>query len=185
MSSIDEVEPFSSTRIPAVVAELEAARGEFHAMLAALAPGDWDRPSVNPAWTNGQLLVHIAFGYFLVLRLWRVMRLFGHLPRSWSRTFARLLDWSTPLYHTINAVLPRLATRAYGPEALARRYDRIHAGVIRRLSSASEAEWQSGMHYPARWDARFRDFMTFADLPLWSVLHLRHHSQQLRPSRPA
>jgi hypothetical protein len=172
----------ASVRRVEIVAELEAARTEFHAMLASLASGDWDRPSTNPAWTNGQLLVHITFGYLLVLRLWQVMQLFGRLPRSWSRQFARFLDYSTPLYHTINAFLPQLGTRAYGPEALARRYDRIHAGVLRRLSSASEERWRTGMHYPTRWDPRFREFMMFEDIPRWSVLHLRHHRQQLRPS---
>jgi hypothetical protein len=172
----------SHARATEVVAALEAARIEFHALLGSVARRDWDRPSANPAWTNGQLLVHIAFAYLLVLRLWRVMQLFDRLPRSWSCSFARLLDWSTPLYHRINALLPRLGTRAYGPDTLANQYDRIHARVLRRLASVRDEAWQTGMHYPVRWDPRFREYMTLEDLVRWSALHLWHHSQQIRPA---
>jgi hypothetical protein len=36
--------------------ELEITRQAFHALLAALTPEDWDRPSRNPSWTIGELL---------------------------------------------------------------------------------------------------------------------------------
>jgi uncharacterized damage-inducible protein DinB len=166
----------------AVAAELEEARREFHEMLASLSPGDWDQPSGNRAWTNGQLLFHVMFGFLLVPRLWRIMQLFGRLPTGWSRAFTRGLDYSTPLFNRINGVLPRLGALAYGPKALARAYDRVHAQILRRLSSISEADRSRGMHYPTRWDPRFSEIMQIDDLPRWAVAHLRHHRTQLRPS---
>ncbi|HET9438847.1 MAG TPA: DinB family protein [Longimicrobiales bacterium] len=165
-----------------IVAELEAARLEFHAMLASVSAEDWTRPSANPAWTNGQLLAHVTFGYLLVPRLWRVLQAFSKLPRSWSRAFAALLSTSTPLYNRINALVPRLGTRLYGAAGLERRYDRIHERVLELSLSLSEADWERGMHYPTRWDPRFADFMKFEDVLRWSVAHLRHHETQLRPS---
>jgi len=167
----------------AVAAELEDARRGFHEMLASLSPEDWEGPSRNRAWTNGQLLFHIMFGFLLVPPLWRIMQLFGRLPANWSRTFARVLDYSTPLYNWINGLLPRLGTRVYGPEALARTYDRIHAQILRRLWLISEADWNRGMHYPMRWDPRFSEVMQIGAVPRWAVAHQRHHRTQLKPSR--
>ena len=165
----------------AVAAELEEARREFHEMLASLSPQDWGRPSGNRAWTNGQLLFHVMFGFLLVPRLWRIMQLFGRLPADWSRTFARVLDYTTPLYNRVNGVLPRLGGRAYDQKSLARAYDRIHAQILRRLSSIRETDWGRVMHYPTRWDPRFSEVMRMGDLPRWAVAHLRHHRTQLRP----
>jgi hypothetical protein len=160
--------------------ELELARGEFHEMVRAVAPDHWDTPSANPAWTNGQLLAHIAFAYLLVLRLWRVLQVFGRFQLRWSKAFARALDASTPLYHRINAVLPRLIAHRYGPEDLTRRYDHVHAVILNNISQANDVTWRRRMHYPKRWDARFSDVMTFEDIARWSVAHLRHHRTQLR-----
>jgi hypothetical protein len=153
-------------------AELDSARTEFHSMLDSLSPGDWERPSANPAWTNGQLLFHILFGFLLVPRLWRIMALFGRLPTGWSRRFAALLDASTPVFN-----------RVYGPKALARSYDRAHSTVARRMLSIPESTWIRGMYYPTRWEPGFSEFMTFADLPRYAIVHQRHHRGQLRPTR--
>jgi uncharacterized damage-inducible protein DinB len=164
--------------------ELEAARHEFHAMLASLSPEDWERRSGNRAWTNGQLLFHIMFGFLLVPRLWRVTQVFDRLPKSWSRAFAALLNFSTPLFNKINAILPRLGARAYGPEALAREFDEVLSGILRRLSSMSDVDWDRGMYYPTRWEPRFSEFMRYKDVARYAVAHLRHHRNQLRISRP-
>lgn len=164
-----------------IAAELELARDEFHAMASGLTSVAWARPSSNSAWTNGELLAHITFGYILVPRLWWVLQLFGRLPKGWSKAFAWLLNASTPTFNRINAVVPRLIARAYDRDALVDRYDRTHAIVLRRVSTASETDWRRGMHYPNRWDPTFAEFMRFEDVARWSVLHLRHHRAQLTP----
>jgi hypothetical protein len=163
-----------------LAAELELAREEFHDMVHTAAPYHWDTASANPAWTNGQLLAHVAFAYLLVLRLWWVLQVFGRLQPRWSKAFARALDASTPLYHRINAILPRLIARRYSPEDLVRRYDRVHSLILKKISQASDVAWRRRMHYPKRWDPRFSEVMTFEDIARWSVAHLRHHQGQLR-----
>jgi hypothetical protein len=45
----------------AVRAELEAARAAYHALLATVPDAGWRRPSANPAWTNAQIVWHLAF----------------------------------------------------------------------------------------------------------------------------
>jgi hypothetical protein len=152
-------------------------------MLASLSADDWSSPSANPAWTNGQLLAHITFGYLLVPRLWRVIQAFSRAPASWSRAFAKVLDASTRLFNRINAVVPRLGTRLYGRATLGHRYDRIHERVLQLTASMSPADWRRGMHFPTRWDPRFTGFMTMADVLGWHVAHLRHHQTQLQTSK--
>lgn len=161
-------------------AELEDARSEFHAILSSLSPQDWERRSDNRAWTNGQLLFHIMFAFILVPRLWRIMQVFDRLPAGCSKAFAALLNSSTPFFNYVNAVLPRLGARLYGPSALARKYDRIHSTILRRLASISDADWNRGMYYPTQWEPRFSEFMRFEDLPRYAVVHFRHHRSQLR-----
>ncbi len=47
-------------RKAALRAEIEAARQELLAAIDTLADEDWDRPTVNPAWTARDLLAHLA-----------------------------------------------------------------------------------------------------------------------------
>ena len=39
--------------------ELAAARAEFHALLDSLSEEDFRRQSLNPGWTNGEILAHM------------------------------------------------------------------------------------------------------------------------------
>jgi len=59
--------------------ELEETRRQFHALLASLSAADWDAPSRNPAWTNGQLVFHMLFAFVLIPSLFWLIRL---VPRS-------------------------------------------------------------------------------------------------------
>jgi hypothetical protein len=55
--------------------------------------------SANPAWTNGEILFHMAFALFLLPALLPLVRLFGRLPRCWSRNLSRLAG--TPLHQSL------------------------------------------------------------------------------------
>ena len=72
--------------------ELEASRSEFHELLDAVSSEHWRHRSLNPGWTNGQLLFHIALGFFLLVPLVYVMRIFAPLPPIASKLFARLVN---------------------------------------------------------------------------------------------
>src|SRR5215216_2127078 len=89
-------------RRQAIRAELVAAHAEFHTLLDSLTDADWRRRSHNPGWTNGELLFHMALGFFLLPILLPLLRLLGRLPRGATRPFAALLNLATPLFNWVN-----------------------------------------------------------------------------------
>ena len=159
--------------------ELEAARSEFHQLLDRVVRAGWDRPSTNRSWTNGQLMFHIALGFFLLLPLTVLMRMFAALPRGVSRLFAACLNAGTPLFNRVNALGPRIGARIVGPRRLDATFDAVLRRALRRTESMRPGDWKRGMHYPTRWEPRFSDFMTFEDLFRYPSIHMRHHATQI------
>lgn len=160
-------------------AELETARSDFHALLDSLTEEEWYRQSQNPAWTNGQLLFHITLGYGLIPVLLPIVKLFGRLSPVFSRKFAALLNWSTPLFNRVNAIAPRIGARIYKFDALGRKFDKVHDAIVKRLYSTQDEEWKFGMHLPVKWDPpRFEEFMELEGFFRYPILHFRHHKKQ-------
>ena len=149
-------------------------------MANALSARAWAEPSHNPGWTNGQLLFHILLGFILVPPLARLFVLFDHLPRACSRAFAAALNLSTPLFNRMNAIGPRAGARALGRAGILRQFDRVHKRILIRLDRTRPRDWVRTMHYPTRWDPRFRTDMRLADLYRYPLDHLRHHRSQMR-----
>ncbi|HET7737730.1 MAG TPA: DinB family protein [Tepidiformaceae bacterium] len=166
-------------------AELETSRTEFQELLASIGDRSWTVRSLNRGWTNGELLFHIALGYFLLTPLVVVMNLFGVLPRGCSRVFAALLNLSTPLFNWINGLGPRVGARILNARRLSRTFDRVHSSILRRLDSTGPQAWSRGMHYPRRWDPRFREFMTMEDVFHYPTIHFHHHRSQIRTEDPS
>ena len=162
-----------------VRAELESGRSEFHALLKAVSPDHWRHPSKNPAWTNGQLLFHIALGFFLVVPLVRIMRIFAVFPTGASKVFARCLNFGTPLFNWINALGPRAGARLLSAGKLGSTFDSVYEAILENVESIRPEEWGRGMHYPVRWEPRFAEFMTFESLFCYPTIHLRHHQKQI------
>jgi hypothetical protein len=163
-----------------VRAELEASRSAFHGLVASLTPEDWNRRSANPAWTNGQVLFHIALGFFLVVPLIWVMRLFAMLPPAASKFFAACLDFGTPVFNWINALGPRLGAAIFGPKRLASTFDAVHRRILEAVETMRPGQWSKGMYYPVKWEPRFAEFMTFEKLLRYPGVHLEHHRAQMR-----
>ncbi len=159
--------------------EIEAGRSEFHALLDGVTPEQWRRSSGNPAWTNGALLFHIALGFFLVIPLVWIMRIFAALPPGASRAFARGLNFGTPLFNWINALGPRFGARVFGRRRLENTFDSVCGMIVRKIDAMRPGDWSRGMHYPTRWEPRFADFMTFEDLFRYPMIHMRHHATQI------
>lgn len=172
-------------RRAALRAELAAAHAAFHARLAAFTDADLRRPSRNPGWTNGEVLWHIAFGFVILAALAPLIRCWGHLPRRYSRWFARLLNRGTDLFNRVNALGARGGARLYTRRRIGPRFDRAYAAVLRLVDTASDDDWARGMHYPTRWDALFRDYMTLEDLCCYPIAHCTFHLDQLAPPRRA
>jgi hypothetical protein len=165
-----------------LLAELEAARLTFHALLDSLSDQDLKQPSANPAWTNQQILFHMAFGYFLIPSLIAIVLIFGRLPDVFSETFAALLNAVTRPFNAINALGPQGGGRILGRQALSATFDTVYALIVGLLRLLPESELRRGMHYPTRWDSLFRDYMTMAEIFRFPMVHFYFHLSQIRRS---
>jgi hypothetical protein len=162
-----------------IAADLERARVEFHALVAAASPDDWDKPTFGTRWTNEQLLFHMLFGYMLVRRLLVLVRVFSRLPDSVSRIFANVLDSATKPFHIINYYSSCAAALVYNRRRMVRKLDREIASLQRKLAREVADDFARGMHYPPHWDPFFDEFMTLADVYRYPGRHFDFHAQQL------
>ncbi|MCX4624499.1 DinB family protein [Streptomyces albogriseolus] len=163
----------------AIHEEMERARRTFHGLLNTADGADLGRRTNGTRWTNQQLLFHMLFGYILIRPLLRLLRIFGHLPRGVSRTFARLLNAGTKPFDVINYLGPLGGAKVLGRRRMGKAFDRVIADLHRRLDAERETDLALAMHYPTRWDPFFRDVMTVADLYRYPTQHFDFHRQQL------
>jgi hypothetical protein len=68
--------------------ELKATRADFHSLLASLSAEDFQKQSLNPGWTNCEILAHMTFGFMILNVLLPMARLWGRLPKGSSKWFA-------------------------------------------------------------------------------------------------
>ncbi len=163
----------------ALTNELERARIDFHQLLAGAKGDDWAKPTSGTRWTNEQLLFHMVFGYMVVQRLLLLVAVFGHLPRSFGRAFARMLNAATRPFHVINFHGTRLAARVYNRDRMAAKFDRVIDVLERSVIAKSDSAFGRGMYIPTRWDPYFDDYMTLADIYRYPGQHYDHHRRQL------
>jgi hypothetical protein len=159
--------------------ELESARTSFHALLARLSEEDVRRQSLNPGWTNGEILTHMLFGFIVVNVLLPLTRTWGKLPKGSSKPFAMLLNAITKPFNWVNALGARMQGKVFTYPRLGKLYDRIHASLLKQVASIKDEEWQHGMYYPTRWDSNFSEFMTLEKLLQYPVVHYNFHRNQL------
>jgi hypothetical protein len=161
--------------------ELEGAREAFRALLDSLTEEDWQRKSLNPGWTKGEILVHMVFGFTVAAACLPLTRWWGRLPRWTSRPFARLLDAVTGPFNWINGLGARGQGKVFTRRRIGPRMDRTVAALLRQLDSIREDEWERGMYYPARWDPSFADFMTLEAVLHYPAVHFEFHRAQISP----
>jgi hypothetical protein len=159
--------------------ELTAAQATFHALLDGLSEEVLQRPSNNPAWTNKQMLFHMALGFFLLPSLIPLVRVFGRLPPSVSKAFALLLNVSTVPFNWMNALGPRMGARVFTRTALSKVFDWVIGRIIRRLNAIPEHELQRGMYFPYKWDPLFQEYMRLQDTLRFPIQHFNAHLQHI------
>jgi hypothetical protein len=163
----------------AVAAELERVRADFHHLLETVREDEWSARSSGTRWSNEQLLFHMVFGYMIVQKLLILVRVFGRLPDPVGRGFARVLDVATPPFHLINYYGSCLAALVFNRRRMGTKLDRVIGSLQRSLQHERDSNFTRGMHYPARWDPYFTDYMTLADIYRYPGKHYDHHRQQL------
>jgi hypothetical protein len=159
--------------------ELETTRARFHSLLASLSERDFQKQSLNPGWTNGEILAHMTFGFIILNVLLPMARLWGRLPRGSSRWFAWLLNALTRPFNWINALGARGQGRMFTRDRIGNIYDRVYFSLVKKINSIRDDEWQRGMYYPAKWDPNFEEFMTLEKLFHYPVKHFNFHLTQI------
>jgi hypothetical protein len=163
----------------AIHAELEAARHALQDLLAHASAADLRRCSNGTRWTNEQLLFHMVFGYLVVRRLLRLVRLVSRLPRPAGRGFAAVLDAGRRPFHIVNYLGSCWGALVFNHARLPRLCDRTIAGLHRSLDRETEPTLARGMPFPTSWDPYFTPYMTLADVYHYATVHFEHHRRQL------
>jgi hypothetical protein len=163
----------------AIHAELDAARHTLHALLADASAADLRRGSNGTRWTNEQLLFHMVFGYLVVRRLLRLVRLMSRLPAPAGRGFAAVLDSGRRPFHVVNYLGSCGGALVFNHARLPRLCDRTIAGLHRSLDRETEQALARGMPFPTSWDPYFTPYMTLTDVYRYATVHFEHHRRQL------
>ena len=159
--------------------ELEATRVKFHSLVDSLSEEDFRRQSLNPGWTNGEILAHMTFGFIVINVLLPMARLWGRLPKRSSKWFAWLLNAFTGLFNWFNALGARGQGRIFNHQRVGKIYDRAHFSLLKKIASIKDDEWEHGMYYPTKWDSNFDEFMTLEKLFYYPVAHFNFHLTQI------
>lgn len=162
-----------------ILGELQTARATFHNLLDSLSAEDFHKQSLNPGWTNGEILAHMTFGFMILNVLLPMARLWGRLPKGSSKPFAWLLNIATGPFNWINALGARGQGKFFTRQRIGKIYDQAYFSLLRKIDSIHADEWQRGMYYPMKWDANFDEFMTLEKLFHYPVIHFNFHLTQI------
>ncbi|MEO7351302.1 MAG: DinB family protein [Marmoricola sp.] len=160
-------------------ADLERVRADLHLLVAGAATPELRRRTDGSRWTNGQMLWHMAFGFLIVRRLLPLVRLFGHLPAPFSRTFAAVLNAGTRPFHHINYLGSVGGALVFHGPRLTRQLDHTIDLLHRLLDAESESALGRRMYFPVGWDPFFHDTMTLAEVYAYGSQHYDFHRAQL------
>lgn len=159
--------------------ELETARARFHTLLDSLSEQDFQKQSLNPGWTNGEILAHMTFGFIIINVLLPMARLWGRLPKGSSKWFARSLNAFTGLFNWFNALGARGQGKVFTYQRVGKIYDRVYFSLLKKIDPIKDDEWEHGMYFPTKWDSNFDEFMTLEKLFHYPVIHFNFHLTQI------
>ena len=162
-----------------ILAQLDAARAAFHTLLRSFSEQDFQRQSLNPGWTNGEILAHMTFGFIIINVLLPMAHLWGRLPKSSSKWFAWLLNTLTGPFNGFNALGARGQGKVFTHQRVGKIFDGAYFSLLKKINSIKDDEWERGMYYPTKWDSNFDEFMTLEKLFHYPVTHFNFHLAQI------
>lgn len=169
-------EHFSLERI---LSSLNSVHDEFHALIESVSEPGWKKQSLNPGWTNGEIMAHILFGFIILNALIPLTRMWGRLPKESSKPFANFLNFIAKPFNWVNALGARGQGKVFTYHRIGNLFDKVHASLISKVSKIHADEWQRGMYYPTKWDPNFSDFMTLEKLFMYPIAHFKFHKEQI------
>lgn len=113
-------------------AEMESIQTQFHALLDSLSPEEFKRKSGNGAWSNGQLMWHMAWGL-------------SYIPNAVGRCRSgKSLNLPRGVFNALNPWITRWGSRGITPEKVAKMYDEANAKAMTVLDTVQDDEWSKG-----------------------------------------
>ena len=167
------------TKREEILDQLDTVRTAFHQLIDSLSDQDFQRQSLNPGWTNGEILAHMTFGFMIVNILLPMARLWGRLPKDSSKWFAWLLNAFTGLFNWMNALGARGQGKVFTHKRIGKIYDQSYFSLVKQVNSIKADEWERGMYYPRKWDPNFEEFMTLEKLFYYPIVHFNFHLTQI------
>jgi len=175
MNDFTESVPFQTggAMHQALRAELETTRQAFHDLLAGLTPEDWDRPSLNPTWSIGEILWHVTLYLFVVPQ---------QLIWLQTNTFPDPFTESADELNEGNVQQTREGAQEQTFGSIARTYEAGHAATLAALASVRDHEWPIGVRMPDMGPTFTGEYRTIEALFRYHARHFAEHAAQI-PAR--
>jgi len=155
------------------------AYDDFHRLVNSLNDSSFHAKSLNPGWTNGEIIAHMAFGFIVVNALLPMARFYGILPKGFSKPLAWLLNAMTKPFNWINMMGARIQGRVFTYPRIGKIFDAVFSSLMKQIISVKDNEWDRGMYYPSKWDSNFDEYMTIKKLLLYPIIHFNFHLTQI------
>ena len=162
-----------------IKAEYAKVSDDFHLLMNSLDARTFQMKSLNPGWTNGEIVAHMTFGFLILNALLPMARFYGRLPREFSKPLAVVLNFFTRPFNWINMLGARGQGKVFTYKRVDKIYDRVNSQITHQINTIKEDEWNHGMYYPNKWDSNFDEFMTIRKLLLYPIVHYRFHLTQI------
>ena len=153
--------------------ELEATRQDFHHLLDSVPEVFYHHPSLNPAWTVGDVLYHIPLGPpALRFEIWMIRH---------ARDLFQLAmnDLTSSIFNRFNAVFARHPKRITR-QSLHKAYEAGHAGIMSSLMRTREDEFQKSIRYPESFVTELTGEVTVERLFRYMKGHFEIHAGQIK-----
>lgn len=145
----------------ALLAELEATRAAFHALLSSISNERWKEKSPTTDWTVGEVMVHIT---------WALEQLPDEIASA--RRGKGMFNFPFPkrMVEKGSYWLGRWFARHETQSSVGRRYDAAMDAVVRILPDVSDADWSLGANFYGE------GYHTIADLFHTPAEHFADHT---------
>lgn len=148
-----------------IKSELEQTRQDFHKLLAATNPSDWDKPSGNAAWTVGEVFSHLA----------DILNFYCgciEKARQGKNAVPPIPHW---LMNRLNIMDTRRKAKKVSYEDAGKKYEQGHAKLLKLLDTIQNNEWQSQTRSPLSPGG----YLTVEAAFRAPVSHFAEHSRQI------
>jgi hypothetical protein len=152
--------------------ELEATRLDFHHLLDFVPEAFYHHPSLNPAWTIGDVLYHITLGQpALRIEIWMIRHTRGLFQLAMNNV-------TSNIFNRVNAMVahyPKRTTR----QSLFKAYEAGDAGMRSSLKRTREEDFQKSVIYPTSFVAELAGEVTVERLFRYVKGHFDIHAEQI------